>query len=36
MPETISLYAIGVWLAVGFFTGVGWAFGAVLVARLVR
>lgn len=34
MPTTISLYAIGVWFLVGFFTGVGWALGARLVSRL--
>jgi len=36
MPETISLYQAGVWLAVGFITGFGWAAGTALFARLVR
>jgi len=27
MPATITLYLIGVWFCVGFFTGVGWALG---------
>jgi hypothetical protein len=34
MPSTINLYQIGVWCAVGFFTGVGWAFAAWLVGRI--
>lgn len=36
MPETITLYAVGVWCAVGFFTSLGWALGALLVSRVVR
>lgn len=36
MPNSISLFQCGVWLAVGFFTGVGWAVGLWLVSRLTR
>ena len=36
MPTTISLYAVGVWFAVGLFTGLGWSLGAWLIARLLR
>lgn len=35
MPTTISLYLIGVWFCVGFFTGAGWALAAWLVGRLL-
>ncbi len=35
MPDTISLYAIGVWFCVGFFTGSGWALAAWLVSRIL-
>lgn len=35
MPETISLYAIGVWFCVGFFVGIGWVFGTKLAASLL-
>lgn len=35
MPSTISLPLIGIWLAVGFFTGTGWALGVWLVGRLL-
>jgi hypothetical protein len=34
MPTTVSLYQIGVWFCVGFFTGLGWALAGVLVARV--
>src|ERR1700730_15062452 len=34
MPSTINLYQIGVWAAVGFFTGAGWAFAGWLVGRI--
>jgi hypothetical protein len=34
MPSTINLYQIGVWCAVGFFTGAGWTFAAWLVGRI--
>lgn len=34
MPATITPYLIGVWTAVGFFTGLGWDIAGVLVARL--
>ncbi len=27
MPNTITLYAVGVWFVVGFFVGAGWALG---------
>jgi hypothetical protein len=33
MPTTISLYLIGVWFSVGFFTGCGWATAHWLVRR---
>lgn len=36
MPTTVTLYQIGVWAAVGFFTGLGWSVAAWLVARLFR
>mgnify|MGYP003694197207 CR=1 FL=1 len=36
MPNDISLYHVGVWFAVGFFTGAGWALGAWLVGRVLR
>lgn len=35
MPMTISLFAIGVWFCVGFFTACGWTLGAWLVNRIV-
>jgi hypothetical protein len=34
MPNTISLYQVGVWFAVGFFTGCGWAIALWLIGRL--
>jgi hypothetical protein len=34
MPSTITLYLIGVWFCVGFFTGAGWAIAAWLVGRI--
>lgn len=36
MPITISLYAVAIWAAVGFFTGAGWALGTWLVGRILR
>lgn len=36
MPDTVTLYAIGVWLCVGFFAGLGWSLAAWLVARVLR
>lgn len=36
MPSTITLYLIGVWFCVGFFTGFGWSLAAWIVARLLR
>lgn len=36
MPITVTPYLALVWLAVGFFTGLGWALAAWLVARLFR
>ncbi len=36
MPDSVSLYAIGVWFCVGFFTGGGWALGAWVIGRIVR
>lgn len=36
MPNTIDLYLVGVWFAVGFFTGAGWTLGAWLVGRILR
>jgi hypothetical protein len=35
MPNTITLYQIGVWFCVGFFTGCGWALALWLVSRLL-
>lgn len=35
MPMTVSLYLIGVWFCVGFFTGCGWALALWLVGRLL-
>lgn len=34
MPTDISLHLVGVWTAVGFFTGAGWALGAWVIAQL--
>jgi hypothetical protein len=34
MPTTVTLYQIGVWFCVGFFTGAGWAIAAWLVGRI--
>lgn len=34
MPSTVSLYQIGVWFCVGFFTGCGWFIAAWLVGRV--
>jgi hypothetical protein len=36
MPTTVSLYLIGVWFCVGFFTGAGWALAAWIVGRFLR
>jgi len=36
MPSTIDIYLIGVWLGVGFFTGLGWCIAAWLIARATR
>ncbi len=36
MPSTISLYAIGVWFAVGVFVGAGWTVGTWIVGKLTR
>lgn len=36
MPTDLTPYAALVWLCVGFFTGLGWAVAALLVARLAR
>jgi len=36
MPSTVTLYLIGVWFCVGFFTGAGWALGLWLVGRVLR
>jgi hypothetical protein len=36
MPTTVSLYLIGVWFCVGFFTGAGWAIAAWIVGRILR
>jgi hypothetical protein len=35
MPATVSLYLIGVWFCVGFFTGAGWAIAGWLVGRVL-
>ncbi len=36
MPESISFFLVGVWIAVGFCAGFGWAIGHALAARLTR
>jgi hypothetical protein len=36
MPVSISVLEVAIWLAVGFFTGAGWALGAWLVGRILR
>ena len=36
MPTTITLYQLGVWFCVGFFTGAGWALAAYLIGRVLR
>ena len=36
MPGMISLYLVGVWIAVGFFAGFGWGLGQWLAARITR
>jgi hypothetical protein len=36
MPTTVTLYLVGVWFAVGFFTGIGWALGTWVVGRALR
>jgi hypothetical protein len=36
MPSTISLYSVGVWVCVGFFTGAGWTCAAWLFGRILR
>ncbi len=36
MPEHVTVYDCAVWLAVGFFVGLGWAVAQVVVARLFR
>jgi hypothetical protein len=36
MPSTVTLYLIGVWFCVGFFTGAGWAIAAWIVGRILR
>lgn len=33
MPSTITLQLIGIWFAVGFFTGLGWFLAAWVVGR---
>jgi hypothetical protein len=35
MPATVSLYLIGVWFCVGFFTGAGWAIAHWLIGRVL-
>lgn len=35
MPSTISLYQVGVWFCVGFFTGCGWGIALWLVGRVL-
>ena len=36
MPSTISLQLVLVWLAVGFFAGLGWSVAVWLVSRVLR
>jgi hypothetical protein len=36
MPNTVTLYLMAVWFFVGFFTGVGWAFGTWVGGRILR
>jgi hypothetical protein len=35
MPNTVTLYQIGVWFCVGFFVGAGWATATVIITRLL-
>lgn len=34
MPATVTLYLCGVWVCVGFFVGLGWAIGHLVVNRI--
>ena len=36
MPTAVTLYLVGVWFLVGFFTGLGWALASWLVGRIMR
>ncbi len=36
MPTAVTLQAVVVWFAMGFFLGLGWTLAAVLVNRVVR
>lgn len=36
MPDTISLYHVGVWFGVGVFTGAGWTLGSLIIGRILR
>lgn len=36
MPAEISWSLAGIWLAVGFCVGLGWAFAVWLVARVLK
>lgn len=36
MPDTISLYLVGVWLCVGLVTGFGWTIGAFVAAKITH
>jgi hypothetical protein len=36
MPADLSLHAILIWLAWGFFMGIGWSVGAWLVSKALK
>ncbi len=36
MPTDITPFSVGVWFAVGFFTGLGWTLAVMILSRIVR
>lgn len=36
MPDTLTFYAVGVWICVGLATGFGWGIGTWLAGRIFR